>query len=749
VREAAVVLDLAKAGTADRASVGGKAGVLGELAAAGFPVPAGVVVTAAALDDAAGLDEITAAVARHIGADRYAVRSSAAAEDLPDASYAGLYETFLDVPADGLARAVGRCFAAATTKRVLDYHQRRGGGAAAMAVLVQQMVDAAAAGVAFTAHPVTCDRDQTVVTAVAGLGDALVSGEAIGEEWTATSGGVTATRLMPAAEPVLTDGQARAVADLAQRVAARYGRPQDIEWAFDHDGRLWLLQARPMTAVSDPVSWTPPGTGLWMRNFRLGEWLPEAVTPSFATWLLPVLEDGYLDGMHASVGVRMPFRYALVNGWYYNATPVPSPRLLARVLWRGRGRAVKVLYNALIRVGRDPAAADRAVLSALHRQWRDEHLPAYRNLVAYATAAAATARPHRLAGLVDQLGQAAGIQLWYLAIAGGSAWKMEACLTRFCRRHLARVLTDEQGGAQVLLRGLPGAQPMATAHAVQSADWYHPVAGEFSRAAAALPDTDDRHARLADQRVAAEARCRAALGGETRLLAQFEQLLRVNQRYAVIREEQARDFTLAWPVLRACARRLGEHLVAAGVLGNPDDVYFCTHDEITADPGSLSDAVLARREQWQRQRALTAPLTIGHAPRLIGDVIGHAVQQARGEVEAGDDVIVGHPASAGRATGPVQTVYGPQDFTSFRDGDVLVAKATAPAWTPLFARAAAIVTDGGTLAAHASLVAREYGIPAVVGTGDATRRLRPGQLVTVDGIAGTVTPYQKPIADHR
>ena len=126
---------------------------------------------------------------------------------------------------------------------------------------------------------------------------------------------------------------------------------------------------------------------------------------------------------------------------------------------------------------------------------------------------------------------------------------------------------------------------------------------------------------------------------------------------------------------------------------------------------------------------------------LIGDVIARAAQEARGEREVGEGVIVGHPASAGSATGPVRIAHSPQDFVGFRDGDVLVATATAPAWTPLFARAAAVVTDGGTLAAHASLVAREYAIPAVVATGDATVRLHAGQLVTVDGTAGTVTPH--------
>jgi pyruvate,water dikinase len=107
---------------------------------------------------------------------------------------------------------------------------------------------------------------------------------------------------------------------------------------------------------------------------------------------------------------------------------------------------------------------------------------------------------------------------------------------------------------------------------------------------------------------------------------------------------------------------------------------------------------------------------------------------------------VEHPASAGRATGPVRIVHGPADFAGFRDGDVLVAKATAPAWTPLFGRAAAVVTDGGTLAAHASLVAREYAIPAVVGTGNATTRLHAGQVVTVDGTAGTITVHDQPDA---
>jgi pyruvate,water dikinase len=404
-----------------------------------------------------------------------------------------------------------------------------------------------------------------------------------------------------------------------------------------------------------------------------------------------------------------------------------------------------VLFNALIRVSRNPAAADRAALADLERQWRDEHLPHYRQLVATAAAELDTADPHRLAALVDQLGHEAGIYLWYLAIVGGSAWKMEACLTRFTRRHLRDVLPDRDGGAQVLLRGLPGAEPVTTPHAVQSVDWYHPVAGELPIGAAPAA-TGRRHAAVAAGRAAAEQRCRAAVAHKPALRHRFRHLLSANQRYTVIREQQARDFTLAWPVLRACARRLGRHLVDLSAIEDADDVFFCSRDELhqclDGQAIGLARLVPQRRATWRRQRRLAAPVTLGRAPRPIGDVIQRAVEHARGITPTGDGVIVGHPASAGRATGPARIVHGSEDFAAFSDGDVLVAKNTAPAWTPLFARAAAVATDSGTLAAHASLIAREYGIPAVVGTGDITHRVRTGQPITVDGTAGTITVHR-------
>jgi pyruvate,water dikinase len=411
------------------------------------------------------------------------------------------------------------------------------------------------------------------------------------------------------------------------------------------------------------------------------------------------------------------------------------------VILRGRSRAMRTLWNALIRVGHDPVAADRAVLSALYRRWRDEQLPRYRELVAQVESELPAASPVRVTQLVTAIVREAGKYMWSLAIVGGSAWKIEAHLGRFCREHCAETI-DRAGGVQVLLRGLAATRPApASPHAVQSLDWYHPVAAELPAITTDQVAITARHQQLAADREAAQTACRAALAPARR--SEFNALLEVAQRYATIREEQSRDLTMGWPVLRRCASRLGEYLAERKAVAAPSDVHFCTLSEVDAamsgNVTALAKPAADRRGTWEQHRRLLAPITIGRPPHFVGDIIDKAVRAARsGPVAEG--AIVGHPASAGRATGPVRLIRGPQDFETFIDGEVLVAKATSPAWTPLFARAAAVVTDGGTLAAHASLVAREYGIPAVVGTSEATNRLRNGQVVIVDGNAGTVTP---------
>ena len=760
--------------------VGTKAAVLARLAAEGFRAPPGFVVTAGAFDVgglAAGLVPAVRAEARATGGDRFAVRSSAVDEDRPGASFAGLYESVLDVGLDDLPAAVERCWRSARAPRVRDYLARRPsadqGGVGpwsaqgpVMAVLVQVMVDAVAAGVAFTADPVTGARGTTVVHAVKGLGEPLVAGLTGAEEWTADALGVTCTDGSTTGDPgtgvgagVLTVAAAGEVVALARRVEEVMGRPQDVEWALDRKGEVHLLQARPMTALPDPVTWTPPEPGHWMRTFRLGEWLPDPMTSLFADWLLPLLEGGYLAGMRAAAGVAVPFRYTAINGWYYTAPPAVAPTLLASTLARGRSRMVRLLFNALFRAGRNPAAADRAVLGRLAARWETDLLPGYRDAVRHAEVAERGAGPEQLIELIDRLGDLAGRYLWSLAIVGGSAWKMEAALARAANRQLGDVLAGadplapEGGSVQHLLTGLPGLDTGTPPHAVQSVDWYHPTAGELGWATESTADDGRRAARLAERRRHLEAACRAALASTPRRARRWGDLLAVAQRYTILRERQAHDFTLAWPALRRAVLRLGQLLHEDGRLPAPDDVFFLTRTELDAllAPGSqvlaVGTRVVDRRREWQRQRRLPAPLTTGTGQRAAERAIAAAVAAARaqkGRDGIPEGALVGQPASPGRATGPVRLITGADDFAALQPGDVLVARTTAPAWTPLFSRACAVVTDAGTLAAHASLIAREYAIPAVVGTGDATRRLRPGQLVTVDGGTGIVHLRPRP-----
>lgn len=448
------VLLLTEAAGVDRATAGGKASTLAELLAAGFAVPQGFVVLARAFEQSdTALDDAVLEAAARLGDGPFAVRSSAAAEDLPGASYAGLYESFLNVPLGGLPEAVRACRASMTAARVTAYRDTP----TQMAVLVQTMVDADAAGVAFTADPLTGDRDDVLVTAVRGLGERLVGGEAVGDQWTVRGSAVRCERVT---EHAVDADQVRAVAELARRVEAHFGRPQDIEWAFAA-GRLFLLQARPMTALPDPVDWHAPGPGLWQRNFRLGEWLPEPLTPLFADWVLPRIIAGFNEEMQATAGVSLPFGHELVHGWYYTTPhPVITPARLAAALVRGRLTLVRFVRHALVQPLVNPSAADTALLAQLHVRWT-ELRRRYQRLVDSADST------------VDDVAFLAGKYLWLLAVVGGAAWKMEAALGRFARRYLRDQLPD---GVAVLLAGLPGIETDIPPHAVYSLDWYHPMA---------------------------------------------------------------------------------------------------------------------------------------------------------------------------------------------------------------------------------------------------------------------------------
>jgi len=227
-------------------------------------------------------------------------------------------------------------------------------------------------------------------------------------------------------------------------------------------------------------------------------------------------------------------------------------------------------------------------------------------------------------------------------------------------------------------------------------------------------------------------------------------LLRWAQGVAPVREDALADVGLAWPVMRRMLIELGRRLVEAGAVEKPADVFWLRWDELEDKAGSLDagatqlaslvDSVEQRKMLWRGQRRVTPPQLL---PRGTWLEFFERLMPAASEEQTGD-TINGVAASSGQVTAPARVLSGPEDFGQMQPGEVLVAGITTPAWTSLFAMASAVVTDVGGPLSHSSIVAREYDIPAVLGTGVATRRIRSGQRIQVDGDAGTVTLLDVP-----
>jgi phosphohistidine swiveling domain-containing protein len=712
----------------DAASAGSKATSLAGLVLDGIAVPGGFVVTANSFEAdgrlSAGIREAILSASDELGAQAFAVRSSAEAEDLAGASFAGQYLTLLHVPRDAVTDAAEQVHRSGDDPRLASYQT----GSGAVAVLIQAMLAPSAAGVAFTADPVSGERDVVLVHAVRGLGNRLVDGTTGAEEWRVQKGVAVRTRT---GESAIDAAQANQIAELASAIEARRGGAQDIEWAIA-DGQLYALQARPMTALPEATAWDAP-TGAFARNFRLGEWIGDPVTPLFESWLLTTMERTMHDDYERIIGQPAPTPlHVIVNGWYFyslNFLPASAGaivRMLPGILRRlpRHGRRLAPVFPPLAHLGIDLYVDE----------WRDELLPRYKGATNDAAAAVSAAPVERVIAMIDELSVLAGHYFTSITFVAGYGWKTELPLAQFYRKHLVSRIG---GHAQQLLRGL--SVPTVGAHAVMSLDWSFPTHGETS---AGPPDigAPARHARLVAEREELERRAKSVLSAaEAR---RFDRVLAESQRAAALREEQVADLTLPWPFFRLALRRIGEVLASRAILATSDDVYFLRRSElvlaIRGGAPNYIDEIKGRRALWARRRRLVAPIVLGTLPRMLESLLGVADRALRDPADATPDALRGTPASPGRVTGRARVVRGAADFDRFQSGEVLVCAVTTPAWTSLFARAAAVVTDVGSPAAHASIIAREYGIPAVVGTGDGTTRITDGTMVTVDGGAGLV-----------
>jgi pyruvate,water dikinase len=802
-RSTGLTLALHAPGAVDPLAVGAKAASLAALAAAGFAVPDGVVITTTALP--AEIEAAVAAVLEHFGDATMAVRSSAVAEDGTAASFAGQFDTVLHVRgADALQAAVRQVWASAGSERVAAY--RHQDAPAAMAVLVQRQVEADVAGVAFTADPVTGDREIVRISAVPGLGDALVNGAADADEWLVRAGSAEPVRVRHQA---LTASQALAVAELAGRIASLRGGPQDVEWAMA-GGRLLVLQARPVTALPVPPAVDLPA-GTWVKE---SERHPEPLT-GLGVSIVPRLISRGLTAMSCEYGGLIErFEARAVGGEpYLRIVPLggrggPPPPwwifgILARVAPPVRRQMRRA--KALLRPG---------VLAARQRQWEQELRPAIQERIAalhavdLASLGDAQLVTH-LDATVELLDHCLDVHvrltvpylvpIYALLVEGDRLGWPELCTmellaglsdaTSAPSRALTALATavQQHPGASAALEPADG-NLAERLHAVDPAlgsafdDWCarygrccvnddpgSPTLVELPWALAALlRDAVQAVAERAEQRTArtrAERATQARAELDARSAAdrdRFERVLADATRAYPLREDSA-FWTGSMPggLVRTAAVEIGRRLVARGVLGRPDDAVQLPLEALRtaltrtgADAAELRAAVARARSERAYVRANPGPPFHGPAPQPLPDLralpaAGRTLNEAMMRMQrrrptasadpTAGELLTGVPASPGTHTGPVRVVLGPADFGRVRRGDVLVCPTTDPAWSLLFGVAGALITNGGNVLSHAAIVAREHAIPAVVGTGTATRDLRDGQIVTVDGTAGTVT----------
>src|SRR5829696_7638704 len=860
----------------DIALAGGKGANLGELSHAGLPVPPGFVITTTAYDayveanDIADVIVARASVARaedptgfeqvaegiralfsggkvpeamaeeirtsyqELSEDRVtpvAVRSSATAEDLAGASFAGQQETYLNVRgAEALLEGVKNCWASLWTARAMAYRARQGIDPAtvSLAVVVQRMVESEAAGVMFTANPSNGRRDQATISAAWGLGESVVSGSvspdsivvekrsgrvlsretADKDVMTVYSESGTEQRPVPEArrrQPMLDD---RAVAELARygkRIEDHYGTPQDIEWALA-GGEFFIVQSRPITALPEPMAdpptdWSvpiPKGT-YWRAS--IVEQMPDPLSPLFADLAygsVPRSLDKLIEEILGSGVVREgDLAFPTVNGYayyYYSLgafwrilvkTPAAFRLLMGSGERSGQRRWREYARPRYVRIVEGWEAKPSADLSAKEilagaRELLDAGTEYYTSVqtiipLAYISEALFTTFYNRLVRRegdppaqtfllgFDSMPIRAEKSLYDLA-----AWSREhPVLVRTLAGTPSEQILDLLG-AEVPPSGVDRevwrewrsrfqAHLDSYGHAVYNLDFVNPVPADdttplfdtlrfYLRGEGQNPH--ERQRGTATRREEATRAVLERLDSPRRNL--FSRLLEWAQGVAPVREDALADVGLAWPVMRRMLLELGRRLVEAGAAEKPANVFWLCWDELEDKVGSLdagetqlanlADSVEQRKMLWRGQRRVTPPQLL---PRGTWLEVFERLMPAASEEQTGD-TINGVAASGGQVTAPARVLSGPEDFGQMQSGEVLVAGITTPAWTSLFAMASAVVTDVGGPLSHSSIVAREYAIPAVLGTGVATRRIRSGQSVRVDGDVGTVTLLDGP-----
>jgi phosphohistidine swiveling domain-containing protein len=799
-----------------------------------------------------------------------AVRSSATAEDLPEMSFAGQQETYLNVIGlDSLLRSVMECWASLWTARAILYRMRNAVPAEglALAVAVQRMIPSEVSGVLFTANPLSGSRRETVIDATFGLGEALVAGKVEPDHYVVrmpeerilskqlgakafqihgrAGGGTESSNPESASRQALSDGQILELARLGARARALFPDPQDMEWALA-DGKIHLVQSRPVTSLFPVPSKLEGGPLKTLFSFAAVQGMLDPITPIGRDSMMEMFAVGAgLFGVRATAETQKTLYEAGERLWI-NFTPVLKnsigrrivPYVLSMVeptigqavgqikdepdLQPGRSG---ISLSALFRLARFLLPMGfNVVLNLLAPRRRREYIVENGERVLALMARRSTAitgdRRQRLSAQINLLpetmadhlppslilfvsGVAAGMSAWNaLNMIAGKAMDDPAAraeaqdlilqvtrgmpynpttemdlalweMAKAIRRDPDSRRAVNEGSAPLLAARygegkLPAAVLQAAGRFLKKyggrgfgeidlgrTRWAEDPTHVFEMLINFLQIEDESKApdavfaRSAATAEEAVSRLAAAVGRTRggRIKARLVRFFAGRARQLMGARESPKFFAVRMMhVIHRELLKLGSEFAAAGELERADDLFYLTIAEIR---------VFAAREArpWRelisgRRGAYDRELRRRQIPRLLlsdGRAFYEGIAEQTGDSE---DRITGSPVSPGVAEGIVHVVLDPRQ-ANLRPGEILVCPGTDPSWTPLFLSAGALVMEVGGLMTHGSVVAREYGIPGVVGVHAATTRLKTGQRVRVDGSRGVVEVLGEKADDGR
>jgi pyruvate,water dikinase len=775
-----------------------------------------------------------------------AVRSSATAEDLPDLSFAGQQDTYLNVIGEGqLLKAVVDCWSSLWTARAIGYRIRNHipHDEAALAVVVQEMVQSDVSGVLFTAHPLTGALNESVIDATFGLGEALVSGQVepdhfvvsplpAGEGWgvrsktlgakavatrSKASGGVENIEVGAEARQTLTENQIQQLAETGQRIQKEYGAPQDIEWAFAGD-KLYILQARAITSLFPvpKVSFDPlivwfsfgavqglvgPITPLGQDGIRhvvagAGKMFGVTIEPAEADVFAPAGERIWVkisDVMRHPLGSRI-FGEALgfvepsVGQILRSLASEPRIGVGAgkfRVTTAGRliGFAMPILFRFIHNMARPKTARARfdadieIYLATAKIPSGSNRFERLANVIAFLRERIANVFAFLLPRFIPTFGPSMGSLGLLTKISGDSNLALEVT------RGLPNNATTEMDlalweTAKSIQTDIESKAVFATSSAPELAHRYlngtlpstaqtviarflenygmrgigeidfgqprwredptpvmHTLQSYLQIDPAYAPDVlfakGERAAQAAIEKIVTNVKKQH--GGW--LKARIARAAARRIRLLMGARESPKFFAIrTMGIARKELMEVGQEFANAGTLHRAEDLNFLKLNELEA---------LSKRESrdWkaliaERRAAYERELRRRQVPRvLVSD--GRAYYEGVGAGTDTGDIITGSPVSPGVVEGVVHVVFDPRGV-HLAPGEILVCPGTDPAWTPLFMAAGGLVTEVGGMMTHGSVVAREYGIPAVVGVHQATLRLKDGQKIRVDGTQGKI-----------